>query len=107
MRPESLRPSGRPAPKVIPRVVCADGYELSVQASSMHYCTPREDWPAGGWTSVEVMAQEVPAHWAEYGGDSDIYAYVPLEEVVAFIQSHGGLAGSSSVLGMAVPEIEA
>lgn len=107
MWPELPRPAERPAPKVIPHVVCADGYSLSVQASKFHYCTPREDWPVGGWTEVEVMAEDVPPHWSEWAADNDIYAYVPLFEVVAFIRSHGGLEGSAGALGMAMPEVEA
>ena len=33
-------------------VVCADGFEMSVQASRGHYCSPRED--VGPYTTVEI-----------------------------------------------------
>jgi hypothetical protein len=34
------------------RIYCKDGYNLSVQASATHYCSPREDF--GPWYEVEV-----------------------------------------------------
>lgn len=30
-------------PALRPIAVCADGFNLSIQASSMHYCIPNED----------------------------------------------------------------
>lgn len=36
------------------RVKCKDGWNASVQASSGHYCSPRKDNPAKGWTKFEV-----------------------------------------------------
>jgi len=76
-------------------VHCADGTTLSVQASSTHYCTPRTD--SGPYSRVEVGYPTVdpPDTWAEYADGeypSDVYAYVPVEVVAAYIAAHGGEA---------------
>lgn len=83
----------RPFPMVLPALRCADGYELSVQASAGHYCSPREDWPEGGWSSVEVMIfeGEEPEGWAQYESGG-VYSRVPLRAVRELIESHGGFA---------------
>ena len=86
-----------------PRITCADGVSLSVQASKFHYCSPRTDDP-NHWTDyfdVEVgfirdadgNAFTPPANWSEYADGafpSDVYGYVPTEMVKAFIEEHGG-----------------
>ena len=86
-----------------PRITCADGVSLSVQASRMHYCHPRVDdikhW--SDYNNVEVgfiqdancNAFTPPDDWSEYAdGDfpSDVYGYVPTEMVKEFIEKHGG-----------------
>lgn len=76
---------------------CVDGTTLSVQASSSHYCTPRDN--DGPYTHVEVWniyatcAPYFPDNWSEKygGGDGEPFGYVPVEEVAAFISAHGGL----------------
>lgn len=71
-------------------ITCPDGTRLSVQASRMHYCIPRED--VGPWTHVEVMITKgvEPESWAEF--DSwGTYAHVPVERVAEYIDAHGGL----------------
>ena len=47
-------------------IICADGENLSVQASRTHYCVPRTD--QGPYTEVEVGFPSVspPDTWAEY-----------------------------------------
>lgn len=84
----------------MPKIECADGASLSVQASRTHYCQPRDS--RGPWYEVEVgyvENAEVPDSWREYadtGPDdedwraSDVYGYVPVDLVRAFIESHGG-----------------
>lgn len=82
------------------RVTCVDGVTLSVQASEMHYSTPRENH--GPYSKVEVgfpgRITTMPTSWREYGEcaddtDSvcDIYAYIPIELVAQFIDEHGGI----------------
>jgi hypothetical protein len=79
---------------VVPRLKCADGTQLSVQASSAHYCSPRED--TGPWGAVEVWCISspkgnpcYPRSFGKYEGDP--YGWVPVSVVNAYIHRHGGL----------------
>lgn len=78
-----------------PRIVCNNGVSFSVQASSFHYCIPRDN--NGPYSHVEVgflERTEHPSEWQEYreGKDGDIYAYIPIELVVDFIRQNGGIS---------------
>lgn len=83
--------------RTIPRLVCADGFSMSVQASEFHYCDPRVSrFPE--YRSVEVgfpsERQDELMEWAE---DADkptdtVYGWVPVEVINALIDKHGGLA---------------
>ena len=86
-----------------PRVHCADGVSLSIQASEYAYCSPRQRFqrPWNEYTLVEVgyiydentHPFSPPALWREYQtGDDEIWAYVPVSVVEEFIQAHGGEA---------------
>jgi hypothetical protein len=77
--------------KLTPIVKCKDGVTLSVQASVDHYSTPREDY--GPYTAVEVWCVRNAAEVTEFDySDDDPSAYVPIEQVVQFIDNHGGMA---------------
>ena len=85
--------------RVRPKIVCVDGTTLSVQASSTHYCSPRDD--EGPYYEVEVgypsIRPEPWDQWREYCEDSDnptdtVYGWVPIELVHALIALHGGIA---------------
>lgn len=69
-------------------VKCADGTTLSVQASGGHYCTPRDN--QGPYTAVEVWCVSSDVTEFEYS-EEDPSAYVPIEDVVRFIDNHGGM----------------
>ena len=69
-------------------VKCADGTTLSVQASEYHYCGPRDN--EGPYTAVEVWCASAPVTEFEYS-DDEPSAYVPIEDVVRFIDNHGGM----------------
>lgn len=89
-----------------PRIICADGTSLSVQASGFHYCKPRVDDPVDGFTHKEVgfprdkdgnsLTEKMPARWEEYAEKFDendysgVFAYVPVELIEDFIKAHGG-----------------
>lgn len=92
-----MKPSGDLA--VRPRVECADGFSISIQASELHYCEPR--------TSENVDYEEVelgfPSEkeklflpFAEEEDDptGTVYGYVPVELVDEALQKHGGIVGS-------------
>ena len=79
-----------------PRIVCKDGYSVSVQASGFHYCQPRVDG-ADKYESVELgfPNREDPLinDYAEDDGDltRTVYGYVPVEVVNELIEKHGGI----------------
>lgn len=79
----------------VKRIVCADGFAMSVQASEYHYCLPRED-NAEAYTHVEVgypsSHDDMPQEYRD-GTDSPVYDYVPVEVVEAIVAKHGGLKG--------------
>jgi hypothetical protein len=85
--------------RVRPRIACVDGFDVSVQAGSLLYATPRTD--EGPWSAVEVgfpSARPEPwDEWSQYAEEPDnptetVYSYVPLTMVEALIASHGGEA---------------
>lgn len=79
-----------------PLIRCMDGTTLSVQASTNHYCEPRNNF--GPYTHVEVgyPSKEPPDTWSPYAEEPNeptktIYTYIPIELVNFFIASHGGI----------------
>lgn len=80
----------------LPRMVCASGLKMSVQASRTHYCLPRDN--AGPWVEVEVgFPSERVESLMEYAEDPDsptgtVYAGVPVDVVEAIVDANGGLA---------------
>lgn len=82
-------------PNVVPKIICADGTTLSVQASRTHYCSPRNCY--GPWDEVEVGYPSVAVpEWAQYKDQranedtNTVFAYVPVALVREFIAAHGG-----------------
>jgi len=67
---------------------------MSVQASDVHYCSPRT--VVGPWTHVEVASlrrvEPLLWRWAEEPGKwcSTVYPMVPVEVVAAVVELHGG-----------------
>ena len=78
-----------------PRLLCNDGFSISVQASKFHYCSPRLD----GIQDYEAVELGYPNHEDElindYAEDDDytktVYGYVPIEVVEKLIVKHGGI----------------
>lgn len=79
-----------------PYIHCADGFEISVQASAIHYCIPRKD-NAKFYEKVELG---FPNHKddliIDYAETPDkptetVYSFVPIELVEELIQKHGGI----------------
>lgn len=90
-KPKEYRP-GYSHKELAPIVKCKDGVTLSVQASQYHYSTPRKDY--GPYTEVEVWCVRGagPNGVTEFDySDDDPSAYVPIEQVVQFIDNHGGM----------------
>lgn len=82
----------------VKQVVCADGFSMSVQASSRHCCLPKID-KAEHYDAVEVgFPSERVSVLQRYaakdlsGDNTDVYGYVPVEIVNQIVNDHGGLA---------------
>lgn len=79
-----------------PRILCRDGFTLSVQASRGHYCSPKvTDSPY--YISVEIgyPSTLLPKDFDEYCKRRDkpldtVYGYVPIRMVIELIDSHDG-----------------
>lgn len=95
---QNIGPSydGNPYLEHAPKVKCADGFGVSIQASHLHYCLPRNSF--GPWTHVELgfPTHRVPS-LREYrdGPPPDtgtVFGYVPIEKVAQVLVRHGGIA---------------
>jgi len=78
------------------RVVCADGFTMSVQASVYNYCHPQESGApkydlveVGFPTTMEPML--MPYAETPENPTNTVYAYVPVELVTNVIVKHGGM----------------
>jgi hypothetical protein len=95
-RGQPFKKSGSYAYRVMPRVVCADGFEMSVQASSTHYCTPREnEEPYYSTVEVGYPSQVVPELLPYIDGSDgnpteSVYGGVPVDVVNRIVAAHGG-----------------
>ena len=81
---------------VRPRVKCADGFSISVQANEYTYCSPRITYP-GEYKAVELGYPSDPDELIEeYAEDQDrltdtVYGCVPIEVVDKLLEKHGGI----------------
>lgn len=85
-----------------PRVVCKDGFTISIQASKNHYCYPRASFkPRDGktYSAVELgYPSAVDDLITFYAKDDEytktVYGWVPIDVVVQLIEKHGGIDGT-------------
>lgn len=90
----ALRPSGLQALRR--HVVCNDGFIISVQASSGHYCTPQEDMLEEYQTVELGLPNRKDDLILPYAEDPEwptttVYPQVPMDLVELLIEKHGGL----------------
>ena len=84
-----------PDHRMCPAVVCKDGFTVSIQASSTHYCEPR--CVTDVYESVELgFPSAVVRSWREYCEDwskptDTVYGWVPVEKVMSVLRRHGGI----------------
>ena len=77
------------------KVFCLDGFNVSVQAHSRNYCTPRNDH--GPYTEVELGFPSSSDHLIiQYAEDKSrptdtVYGWVPVGLVKALLIKHGGM----------------
>lgn len=82
-------------PELAKKITCQSGLELSVQASGIHYSTPRSNY--GPYTEVEVgKTTQVVDELLPYAENANtptetVYGYVPIEVVQQVIENHGGI----------------
>ena len=85
-----------------PKIICKDGFTMSVQARESAYCEPREDYPTTPYTHVECgFPSSTPTtkelrEYAElfdepYDYCGTVYPYVPIAIVQAELDAHGGI----------------
>ncbi len=87
------------------RVVCTDGFTMSVQAGIYNYCDPQEtDAPKYDLVEVGFPTAKEPMlmPYAEAPEDptGTVYAYVPVELVTNVIVKHGGLVSGERPPGV-------
>ena len=82
--------------KLNKKVICKDGFTMSVQAGETQYCYPRETG-AERYTEVEIgfpnQQEELLLEYAEdlHQPTETVYAYVPATVVTLVIAKHGGM----------------
>lgn len=80
-----------------PVVKCSDGFEMSVQASYGHYCSPRDYLEGGDYSTWEVgfpsLVEDLLMPFAEdvYNPTDTVYGYVPTDIINKVIEKHGGI----------------
>ncbi len=78
-----------------PKIVCVDGFTMSVQGSSGHYCAPRSTQNA--YYEMEIGYPSLKEDdLMPYAEDADsptnaVYGYVPCEIIQQVIDKHGGI----------------
>ena len=88
------------------RVICADGFEMSVQAHASAYCSPRgDDKPKYTHVEVGFPSAEEPLlmKWCEEIHDptGTVYGYVPVQIVTNVLAKHGGIVEGEVPRGVA------
>ena len=86
----------------LPKIICSDGFEMSVQVGFSLYSTPKK--VAKRYSAVEIGYHSEPESLiAEYAedweveGDDDprlcetVYGYVPVKVVDKVLKKHGGI----------------
>ena len=88
------------------RVICADGFEMSVQAHQSAYCSPRID-NAEKYTSVEIgFPSEKEPVLIDFADEPSrptetVYGYVPVQIVTLVLAKHGGIVEGQVPRGVA------
>jgi len=98
----SINPEGVMKVSRNPKLVCKDGFTMSVQAGESLYSSPRdvadnyEQAEVGFPSSPEPLITKYAEDW-EVEGDDDkrlcdtVYPYVPVELIDEVIHKHGGI----------------
>ena len=88
------------------KIVCKDGFTMSVQANEGAYCSPRIN-EADKYDQVEIgypsQHEELIIEWAEdkHQPTDTVYGYVPIHVVNSVIAKHGGMVSGEVPNGVA------
>ena len=91
--------------KLNEKVVCADGFTMSVQAHAGAYCIPKMTG-APVYREVEVgfpsIEEPMLMKWAEeaHRPTDTVYGYVPVQVVTNVIAKHGGIVSGQVPKGV-------
>ena len=89
------------------KVVCKDGFTMSVQAGETQYCHPRHG-NAAKYTEVEIgfpnREEDLLMEFAEDRNrpTDTVYAYVPVSVVSLVIAKHGGMVEGELPAGVPI-----
>ena len=84
-----------PVQRARPRITCADGFSVSIQASASHYCQPCTN--DATYTHLELgFPSEAESSLMEYADSygeptETVYTYVPADTILRILESHGGI----------------
>ena len=98
--------------KMNKKVVCKDGFSMSVQANSTSYCSPQTS-NADRYIEVEIgFPNECEDLLLEYAEDpahptDTVYPYVPTTVVSLVIAKHGGMVAGEVPAGIPILEAQA
>ena len=87
------------------KVVCADGFTVSIQANETSYCSPRVN-SADKYDAVELgFPRDSDDLILEFAEDRDrptetVYGYVPVGVVNLLIAKHGGVRTGEAPAGV-------
>ena len=80
---------------MVPYVVCADGFTMSVQASGSHYCEPRANVERYRSFEIGFPSQKeslIMSYCEDESKPTDtVYGWVPCAVVNAVLEKHGGI----------------
>lgn len=83
-----------------PRIMCRDGFSMSVQAGEGMYCLPKENLKSGNYKYCEVgYPSESEVVLEPYDEGHGVFVYVPIEIIDRIIQKHGGFAEEMEEVG--------
>ena len=90
------------------RVICKDGFSVSIQAGAYKYSQPRSNEDGITYFSVELgfpsSRDYIIMDWAENPNEptNTVYGYVPVDQVYLLLTKHGGVVGGDVPLGVPV-----
>jgi hypothetical protein len=75
-----------------PRIICNDGYEISIQCSEHTYCNPQESiLDVSKYSSFELGYPNQYDSLLDAYEDGDVFPYTPRYVVINLILKHGGI----------------